>query len=103
MKEVRKTNEERKKQGLPVFEVGIGVHGGDVVSGNVGSKFRMDYACVGDAVNLTSRLCSSAPAGNIYISQELFLLAKKKHPHEVIQPISVKGKKDSISIVRLKI
>lgn len=103
MKEIRKTNDERKKQGLPVFEVGIGVNGGDVVTGNVGSKFRMDYTSVGDAVNLTSRLCSAAAAGEILVSQDLFLLAKKKYPHEIIPPIMVKGKKESIAVVRLKV
>jgi class 3 adenylate cyclase/HAMP domain-containing protein len=103
MKDIRKTNEVRLKQGLPVFEVGMGIHGGDVVTGNIGSKFRMDYACVGDAVNLTSRLCSAAPSGEIYVSQELFLQAKKKYPHEIIPPITVKGKKATIAVVRLKV
>jgi class 3 adenylate cyclase/HAMP domain-containing protein len=103
MKEIRKTNDERKKQGLPVFEVGIGVNGGDVVTGNIGSKFRMDYTSVGDAVNLTSRLCSAAAAGEILVSQDLFLQAKRKYPHEIIPPIMVKGKKESIAVVKLKV
>jgi adenylate cyclase len=94
-------NSERDKEGLPMFEVGIGVHGGPVVTGNVGSHFRMDFTCLGDAVNLTSRLCSAAKAGEILVSAELFKKAAKKYPHEVIDPIQVKGKKDAIHIVRL--
>ena len=101
MKEVKKVNEAREKDGLPTFEIGIGVHGGDVVTGNIGSQFRMDFACVGDAVNLTSRLCSAAKAGEILVSQELFKQAKKKFTTKSTAPIEVKGKEKKIKIVKV--
>ncbi len=101
MKAINLANEERQIAGLPVFEVGIGVHGGDVIAGNVGSEFRMDYTCVGDAVNLTSRLCSAASAGEILVSKELFEQSEKKRSHEKMASISVKGKKELVDIVKL--
>ncbi len=101
MRSVAMANAGRRKAGLPVFEVGIGVHEGDVVVGNIGSKFRMDFACVGDAVNLTSRLCSAAGAGEIFVSQDLFDRAKKKYAVAARPSIEVKGKEKKVKIVKV--
>jgi len=99
--EVSRVNEERQKNRLPIFEVGIGVHGGDVVVGNIGSKFRMDFACVGDAVNLTSRLCSAAGPGEILVSRQLYERTKKKYNIIETPPIEVKGKEKRIQVVKI--
>jgi class 3 adenylate cyclase len=101
MSEIEHLNVERKRSGLPVFEVGIGIHDGDVVVGNVGSKFRMDFACIGDAVNLTSRLCSAAKAGEILISRHLIKQTKKKYHLETIPPLELKGKEKKVQVVKI--
>jgi adenylate cyclase len=101
MKAVRKANVERAKNGEPVFDIGIGIHGGEVVVGNIGSEFRMDFACVGDVVNLSSRLCSSAGPGEIVVSKELFSHARKKYPHKKTVPLVLKGKKEAVEAVKI--
>jgi adenylate cyclase len=50
-------NERRALDSLPALEIGIGIHTGKAVVGNVGSPlFRVDFTAIGDTVNLASRL-----------------------------------------------
>lgn len=82
------------------IKVGIGVNTGSVISGNIGSTDQMDFTVIGDSVNLASRLCSSAEAGQIIISDAVW--NKIKHlqtfKSKKLSPIKVKGKTKVISI-----
>jgi adenylate cyclase len=49
-------NRERVAAGLPVLKMGLGLHYGPVVAGDIGSRRSMAYATVGDTTNVTSRL-----------------------------------------------
>src|SRR5206468_6635023 len=49
-------NAERASGGLPPMRMGIGLHYGPVVAGDIGSRRSMAFATVGDTTNFTSRL-----------------------------------------------
>jgi len=98
---IRRLNRERRKNGLPVFEVGIGVHSGRVVTGTIGASQRMDFACVGDAVNTAARLCGAAAPGAILVSKAH--VAGLGNAVRLGQPgaLRLKGKKAPLAVYEL--
>jgi adenylate cyclase len=53
---LRLHNARRHMDGLPSLKIGVGVHYGDVVAGNIGTTRHAQYTVIGDVVNLASRL-----------------------------------------------
>ena len=56
--EIAALNARRARDGLPVTDVYLGLHVGEVFYGNVGSTERLDFTVVGPAVNETSRIAA---------------------------------------------
>ena len=54
--ELERLNERWRQAGVEPFEAGIGIHIGEAVVGEIGSRERSDFTAVGDAVNLASRI-----------------------------------------------
>ncbi|HEX9445085.1 MAG TPA: adenylate/guanylate cyclase domain-containing protein [Candidatus Binatia bacterium] len=55
---VAEVNQERTAMGLPVTDMYLGLHIGDVFYGNIGSKERLDFTVIGPAVNEVSRIAA---------------------------------------------
>ena len=53
------------------LNVGVGVHYGPAVVGNMGAERHMDYTAIGDTVNTAARLEANAPKGTVYISRSV--------------------------------
>ena len=66
---MEEVNAENRKEDLPEVEMGIGLHTGQVVVGNIGSPERMKYGVVGSHVNLTSRIQACTIGGQILVSE----------------------------------
>jgi adenylate cyclase len=61
-------NRGNEKQSLPRLEMGIAVHTGEVIVGNIGSERRTKYGVVGSAVNHAGRIESFTVGGQVLIS-----------------------------------
>lgn len=86
-------NRERRAQQLPCLDIRIGLAGGTVLAGLLGSAERLNYSVIGDAANLAARLCDQAPVGSILTEREFLKSIKSSKPlkaHET-QQLNVKG------------
>jgi class 3 adenylate cyclase len=67
---MRGVNERLSARGVADLEMGIGIHTGRVVVGNIGSARRTKYAAVGSNVNLAGRIESFTTGGQVLISED---------------------------------
>ncbi len=84
-------NRVRTQRGDRPLQMGIGVHTGEVVAGRMGSEQQLSYTCIGENMNLASRLCSNAKAGQILMSIDTYRDAGDGVDARPLDPISVKG------------
>lgn len=95
---IDRMNRLRQEQGEPTLSIRIGLTGGTVLAGLLGSPDRLNYSVVGEAANLAARLCDLAPEGEI-LTDKRFLNAvcedKLVDTHQT-QAIQVKGFRDLV-------
>jgi adenylate cyclase len=97
---VKEFNDEIAKEGVPPFGLGIGCNTGIVVVGNMGGEQRFDYTCLGDAVNLASRLEGQSKNYGVLIVLGPETAARLDNEFFTIELdcIAVKGKKEGVNI-----
>jgi len=93
-------NKEVGKEGVPPFGMGLGINTGTVVVGNMGSTQRFDYTCLGDSVNLASRLEGQSKNYGVLLILGPETAKQVEDEYRVIQldTIAVKGKKEGVDI-----
>ena len=93
-------NDEIQKEGVPPFGMGLGINTGTVVVGNMGSRQRFDYTCLGDSVNLASRLEGQSKNYGVRIVLGAKTAEYVKDVYSVVEmdTIAVKGKTEGVTI-----
>ncbi|PIT92796.1 MAG: hypothetical protein COU08_00510 [Candidatus Harrisonbacteria bacterium CG10_big_fil_rev_8_21_14_0_10_42_17] len=106
---LEKFNNEPEHKDQPDIKIGIGLHTGDAIVGNMGSETRFDYTAMGDNINLASRIEGlNKPYGTqIIVSEALLNELTEEDKRELnitareIDQVQVKGKKNGVKIFEI--
>lgn len=95
IEEVVHFNEQQKARGGIAIDVGIGLHTGPLIAGNIGSDRKMEYTVIGDTVNVASRVESLNRElnTNVLITKQCYDAIGDAFAVRALPLVQVKGKK----------
>lgn len=83
------------------INIGIGINTGEVLLGNIGSPERMEFAVIGDTVNVASRFSGLARPGQILVTRETQGQIGSDIRHKELLPMEVKGKTGKLEVFEI--
>lgn len=91
----------------PELRIGIGIHAGEVIAGNIGSQKKLEYTVIGDTVNTCARIESATKELSVplAISGEVWrgLPTELQRLFIATEPLHLKGKHQAVAVYKLQV
>ncbi len=93
-------NAEQAAAGKPQIRIGIGIASGEMVAGYTGTNERATYTCIGDTVNLASRLEAHTKVAGHAILIDAVMRAELRggFEFESLGAIEIRGKAQPVDV-----
>jgi adenylate cyclase len=98
LEELKILNVKWKAAGRPEMQIGIGLNYGESFAGYIGSERRLEYTVIGDAVNISSRLCARAEGGEILLTESVKTALSKPPAMTEKGSMELKGRKKPMPV-----
>lgn len=101
--ELQKLCDKWIKENKPAIKMGIGIHTGEAILGNIGSEKRTEYTAIGDSVNVASRLeqATKILKTPILLSETTYLGCKDRFPFKDLGSMALPGRREQIRVYTL--
>lgn len=106
---LERLNKRWAQEGLPTFRIGIGIHVGEAIVGNIGTPRRVQYTALGDTVNLASRLQTMTKElkAEIIVSEEVKTGTEREPILAVVEfvdrgTVTVRGREQPVRVYEVR-
>lgn len=103
--DIMETNHDLQSRSAELaIPLGIGIHMGPVVAGNIGSGVHLDYTVIGQTVNLAARLCGYAQPMDVVVSESVREALGRRADMVCVEPreARLRGLSGAVTLYRLE-
>jgi adenylate cyclase len=95
-------NLEMSSEGQQPIHMGLGLHSGEFIAGNIGSEDKIDFTLIGDTVNLAARIECLAGRYQVFVSEATWRAIRPLACAVQLLPVLMKGKAHPVTVYSIR-